>query len=48
METNPMSQEKKKILFHLPIPVEPQGFNGTQGRILGVLKYFRDRKDFLK
>jgi len=48
METNPMSQEKKKMLFHLPIPVEPEGFNGTQGRILGVLKNFRERKDFLE
>lgn len=43
-----MSQTKKKILFHLPIPVEPEGLNGTQGRILGILKYFRDRKDFLE
>ncbi len=43
-----MSQAKKKILFHLPIPVEPEDFNGTQCRILGVLKYFRDRKDFLE
>ena len=43
-----MIQVKKKILFHLPIPVEPQGFNGTQGRILGVLKYFSDRKDFFE
>ncbi len=43
-----MSQAKKKILFHLPIPVEPRGFNGTQGRVLGVLKYFTNRKDFFE
>lgn len=43
-----MSQAKKKVLFHLPLPIEPQGFNGTQGRILGVLKYFTDRKDFFE
>lgn len=43
-----MSRAKKKILFHLPIPVDPEAFNGTQGRILGVLKYFRYRKDFLE
>jgi glycosyltransferase involved in cell wall biosynthesis len=43
-----MSRAKKKILFHLPIPVEPRNFNGTQGRILGVLKYFSERKDFLE
>jgi len=48
METNPMSLAKKKILFHLPIPVELRNFNGTQGRIFGVLKYFRERKKNLE
>ena len=48
METNPMSRSKKKILFHLPIPVDSRNFNGTQGRIFGVLKYFSERKDFLE
>ena len=43
-----MRQAKKKILFHLPMPVNSEDFNGTQCRILGVLKYFRDRKDFLE
>lgn len=43
-----MSKAKKKILFHLPIPVDPDDFNGTQGRILGILKYFKGRKDFLE
>lgn len=43
-----MTRAKKKILFHLPIPIHPNGFNGTQGRVLGVLKYFRERKDFFQ
>ena len=43
-----MSQAKKKILFHLPIPIDSGSYNGTQGRVLGVLKYFRDRKDFFE
>ena len=43
-----MSQAKKKILFHLPIPIDFGSYNGTQGRVLGVLKYFSDRKDFFE
>lgn len=43
-----MSQVKKKILFHLPIPIDFGGYNGTQGRILGVLKYFKERQDFFE
>ena len=43
-----MSQAKKKVLFHLPIPIDFGSYNGTQGRVLGVLKYLRDRKDFFE
>lgn len=43
-----MSQEKKKILFHLPIPIDFGSYNGTQGRVFGMLKYFSDRKDFFE
>ncbi len=43
-----MSQAKKKILFHLPTPIDPGNYNGRQGRVLGVLKYFRDRKEFFE
>jgi glycosyltransferase involved in cell wall biosynthesis len=42
-----MSIEKTKVLFHLPIPIDPENFNGTQGRVLGVLKYLGDRRDVL-
>lgn len=41
-----MKQAKKKILFHLSVPINTLNYDGTQGRILGVLKYFRDRKNF--
>lgn len=37
----------KHILFHLPVPIEPGGTTGTQGRILGMLNYFKDRRDIL-
>jgi glycosyltransferase involved in cell wall biosynthesis len=40
-----MAQTKKKILFHLPITILPDALNGTNGRILGMLKYFHDRQD---
>lgn len=43
-----MSQAKKKILFHLPIPIDFGSYNGTQGRVFGMLKYFSDRQDFLE
>ena len=43
-----MSQAKKKILFHLPIPIDFGSYNGTQGRVFGMIKYFRDRKDFFE
>ncbi|XZN91558.1 MAG: glycosyltransferase [Microcoleus sp.] len=43
-----MSQAKKKILFHLPTPIDPGNYNGRQGRVLGVLKYFRNRKEFFE
>lgn len=43
-----MSQAKKKILFHLPTLIDPRNYNGRQGRILGVLKYFRERKEFFE
>ena len=39
-----MSQ-KQKVLFHLPISVSPDALNGTNGRVLGMLKYFLDRRD---
>jgi glycosyltransferase involved in cell wall biosynthesis len=35
----------KKILIHLPFPLKPLD-TGAKRRILGILKYFRDRKDF--
>lgn len=41
-----MNQAKKKILFHLPVPLKPL-YYGTQRRLLGILKYFKDRKDFI-
>jgi glycosyltransferase involved in cell wall biosynthesis len=34
-----------KILFHLPISNPPDALNGTNGRVLGMLKYFHDRRD---
>lgn len=43
-----MNQAKKKVLFHLPTPIDPGNYNGRQGRVLGVLKYFRDRKEFFE
>lgn len=43
-----MSQAKKKILFHLPTPIDPRNYNGRQGRVLGLLKYFRDGKEFFE
>lgn len=43
-----MSKAKKKILFHLPIPIDFGSYNGTQGIIFGVIKYFNDRKDFFE
>jgi glycosyltransferase involved in cell wall biosynthesis len=39
-----MSQ-KQKVLFHLPISISPDALNGTNGRVLGMLKYFHDRRD---
>jgi glycosyltransferase involved in cell wall biosynthesis len=47
-EENTMSQAKKKVLFHLPIPIDFGSYNGTQGRVLGVLKYLRERKYFFE
>lgn len=41
-----MNQARKKVLFHLPVPLKPL-HNGTQFRILGILKYFSNRKDFI-
>jgi glycosyltransferase involved in cell wall biosynthesis len=38
-----MSQKKKTILVHLPMPINT--LNGTNGRVLGMLKYFHDRRD---
>lgn len=38
-----MNQAIKKILFHLPVPLKPL-YYGTQRRLLGILKYFKDRK----
>lgn len=43
-----MSQTRKKILFHLPIPIDFGSYNGTQGRVFGMIKYFRERKDFFE
>ena len=40
-----MSPITKKILIHLPFPLKPLD-TGAKSRVLGVLKYFRDRKDF--
>ncbi|MEH2435539.1 MAG: glycosyltransferase [Nostoc sp.] len=39
-----MNQARKKILFHLPVPLTPLHY-GSQRRILGMLKYFNNRKD---
>ena len=39
-----MSQQQK-VLFHLPISISPDALNGTNGRVLGMLKYFADRRD---
>jgi glycosyltransferase involved in cell wall biosynthesis len=36
---------QQKILFHLPIANPPDALNGTNGRVLGMLKYFSDRRD---
>jgi UDP-glucose 4-epimerase len=41
-----MNQAIKKILFHLPVPLKPL-YYGTQRRLLGILKYFNYRKDFI-
>jgi hypothetical protein len=40
-----MSYQKQRILFHLPIPISSNLLNGLNGRVLGLLKYFHDRKD---
>lgn len=48
IEVNQVSKAKKKILFHLPIPIDFGSYNGTQGIIFGVIKYFNDRKDFFE
>jgi glycosyltransferase involved in cell wall biosynthesis len=40
-----MSYQKQTILFHLPIPISSNLLNGLNGRVLGLLKYFYDRKD---
>ncbi|KAM3096681.1 glycosyltransferase [Phormidesmis sp. 146-35] len=40
-----MNNQKKRILFHFPVPIKPEDYDGTQGRILAMLKYFNDRKD---
>lgn len=37
---------KKKVLFQLPAKLKPV-YYGTQGRILGILKYLNDRREFL-
>ncbi|WP_310490419.1 glycosyltransferase [Chamaesiphon sp. VAR_69_metabat_338] len=37
--------DRQKILFHLPISNPPDALNGTNGRVLGMLKYFHDRRD---
>lgn len=41
-----MNKAKKKILFHISVPLKPL-YYGTQRRLLGILKYFNDRKDFI-
>ena len=41
-----MNNAKKKILFHLSVPLKPL-YYGTQRRLLGIMKYFNDRKDFI-
>lgn len=38
--------EKKKVLFQLPVTLKPIHY-GTQGRIIGILKYLHDRREFL-
>ena len=43
MSTNSL---KKKVLFQLPVKLKPI-YYGTQPRILGILKYFNDRRDRL-
>jgi glycosyltransferase involved in cell wall biosynthesis len=40
-----MNHKKKTILVHLPIPISPDALNGTNGRVLGMLKYFHDRRE---
>jgi glycosyltransferase involved in cell wall biosynthesis len=40
-----MSQERTKILIHLPFPLKPIN-TGAKRRIVGILKYFQNRKDF--
>ena len=40
-----MNQIQKKILIHLPFPLKPLD-TGAKRRILGILKYFRNRKNF--
>jgi UDP-glucose 4-epimerase len=42
-----MSQAINKILFHLRVPLKPL-YYGTQRRLLGILKYFNDRKYFIR
>ncbi|WP_373545976.1 glycosyltransferase [Chamaesiphon sp.] len=39
-----MSQ-KQKVLFQLPTSISPDSLNGHNGRVLGMLKYFHDRRD---
>lgn len=38
--------QKKKVLFQLPVKLKPI-YYGTQGRVIGILNYFKDRKDYL-
>lgn len=40
-----MNQEQAKILIHLPFPLKPIN-TGAKRRIVGILNYFKERKDF--
>ncbi|MCY7385714.1 MAG: hypothetical protein LH628_24760 [Microcoleus sp. CAN_BIN18] len=40
-----MSQKPKKLLLHLTVPLLPVDTGGKR-KLLGTLRYFRDRKDF--
>lgn len=40
-----MGHERQQILVHLPIPISANELNGTNGRVLGMLKYFDDCRD---